>query len=279
VHIVFTARDSIYRAGEIFYLGSHDGGRTWDEAIIISDQDSINSPLAFNTSWPGGTAVSWYDGKYSPYPWTGDIFVRRRNKLGQWSEIDSLTTAHRAVWSDILAERTHLHVVWEDERHDPGHNFEIYYRESPDLGITWYPEVRLTNAPYHSYRPALACGGRYLHLFWYDRRDYGNNGRSVIYYKRRDLSISTPEGYQVDIPGNISISPNPFRKHTIISFSLFSPSAHLEIYDQAGRRVFRQEYTESGQHRVVWSTERAGVYFIRLKDRTRAIIQKVVALE
>ena len=282
VHIVFTARDSIYRAGEIFYLGSHDGGRTWDEAIIISDQDSINSPLAFNTSWSGGTAASWYDGKYSPYPWTGDIFVRRRNKFGQWLEIDSLTTAHRAVWSDILAERTHLHVVWEDERHDPGHNFEIYYRESPDLGITWYPEVRLTNARYHSRRPSLACGGRYLHCFWADARDdtiYPPGIVTQIYYKRKDLSISTPEGYQVDIPGNISVSPNPFRKHTIISFSLFSPSACLEIYDQAGRRVFRQDYAESRQHRVVWSTERAGIYFVRFKTEGVATVRKVVALK
>ncbi|RKX69421.1 hypothetical protein DRP53_08200, partial [candidate division WOR-3 bacterium] len=189
VHIVFTADDPDSGNTEVFYIGSHDGGRTWDEAMIISHRDDIAGQIPFNTSWPGGTAVSWYDYKYSPYPWTGDIFVRRRNKFGEWLEIDSLTTAHRAVWSDILAERTHLHVVWEDERHDPGHNFEIYYRESPDLGITWYPEVRLTNAPYHSYRPALACGGRYLHLFWYDRRDYGNNSWGVLYYKRKDLSI------------------------------------------------------------------------------------------
>ncbi|RKX68557.1 hypothetical protein DRP53_10510, partial [candidate division WOR-3 bacterium] len=176
----------------------------------------------------------------------------------------------------------HLHVVWEDSRHGPSDNFEIYYRESPDLGITWYPEVRLTNAPYHSYRPALACGGRYLHCFWADARDdtiYPPGIVTQIYYKRRDLSISAPEKHPAEVKGILSVFPNPFYRNTIISFCLFSSPAHLEIYDQVGRKVFRQEYTESGQHRVVWSTERAGVYFIRLKDRTRATIQKVVALE
>ncbi|RKX70775.1 hypothetical protein DRP53_03960, partial [candidate division WOR-3 bacterium] len=195
VHIVFTADDPDSGNTEVFYIGSHDGGRTWDDAIIISHRDGIHSPRPFNTSWPGGTAASWYDYKYSPYPWTGDIFVRRRNKFGEWLEIDSLTTAHRAVWSDILAERTHLHVVWEDSRHGPSDNFEIYYRESPDLGITWYPEVRLTNARYHSRRPSLACGGRYLHCFWADARDdtiYPPGIVTQIYYKRKDLSISTP---------------------------------------------------------------------------------------
>jgi len=102
VHIVFSADDTVFPKTEIFYLHSPDGGRSWDQVEIISHRDSVPSQIPFNTSWPGGTAVSWYDYKYSPYPWTGDIFVRRRNKFGQWSEIDSITTAHRADWSDIF---------------------------------------------------------------------------------------------------------------------------------------------------------------------------------
>ncbi|RKX68548.1 hypothetical protein DRP53_10530 [candidate division WOR-3 bacterium] len=277
VHIVFTADDPDSGNTEVFYIGSHDGGRTWDEAMIISHRDGIAGQIPFNTSWPGGTAVSWYDYKYSPYPWTGDIFVRRRNKFGQWSEIDSITTAHRADWSDILAERTHLHVVWRDERHLPGYNTEIYYRESPDLGTTWYPEVRLTNAPYHSRTPSLACGGNYLHLFWADQRDNGNGGPSAIYYKRKDLSVTTPEDYQ-ERPFGITISPNPSYGRVNIAFRLSEIPASVKIYDQLGRQLVNKEISRLGDHQIIWQTGRAGVYFIRLKTKTETITQKVVVL-
>jgi len=43
--------------------------------------------------------------------------------------------------------------------------------------------------------------------------------------------------------------------------------------------VFRQDYSESGQHRVVWSAERAGIYFVRFKTEGVATVRKVVALK
>jgi hypothetical protein len=288
VHIVFCAEDTTTGAFEIFYLGSHDGGRTWDDAIIISHRDDINSPRPFNTSWPGGTAATWYDYKYSPYMWTGDIFFRRKvDSLGNnWDEIDSLTTAHRAVWSDILAERTHLHVVWEDERHAPGYNFEIYYRESTDHGITWLPEMRLTNAPWHSYRPSLACGGGYLHLFWQDRREYGNPGNAPLYYKRKDLTSNIFENNQKETLNILSIFPNPCRNSTTISFSLTVSPVFIEIFDITGRRVFKKIILNKEYNKVIWEGKnqqgkevKTGVYFIQLKSNDQTVTKKVIVLK
>jgi hypothetical protein len=219
--------------------------------------------------------------------WTGDIFFRRNvDSVGAWDEIDSLTTSHRAVWSDILAERTHLHVVWEDERHDPGNNFEIYYRESTDLGITWLPEVRLTNAQWNSYVPSLACGGGYLHLFWQDRREYGNTGNAPLYYKRKDLISTILENNQKEISNVLSVFPNPCRNSTTITWSLTEFPAVIDIFDITGRKIFKQVIFEKQNNKIIWEGKnqqgkevKTGIYFIQLKTEDQTITKKVIVLK
>lgn len=284
VHIVFSADDTSYAGTEIFCLASSDGGRTWRPPTIISYRDTVAGQIPFNTSWPGGTAAVWYDYKYSPYVWTGDIFFRRNvDSVDAWDEIDSLTTSHRAVWSDILAERTQLHVVWEDERHDPGNNFEIYYRESTDLGITWLPEVRLTNAPYYSYGPSLACGGGYLHLFWQDRREYGNTGYAPLYYKRKNLISNVLENNQKEISNILSVFPDPCRNSTTITWSLNEFPAVVDIFDVTGRRIFRQNISGKESNKIIWKGKdqqgkevKTGIYFIQLKTENQTIANKLI---
>jgi hypothetical protein len=288
INIVYEAPDTLYGATEVFNIGSQDGGQTWDIPVIISDEDSVNSPRPFNTSWPGGTAATWYDYKYSPYPWTGDIFFRRKtDSLGNnWDEIDSLTTDHRAVWSDILAESTHLHVVWEDERNDPGNNFEIYYRESTDLGTTWLLEVRLTDASWHSYRPSLACGGGYLHCFWYDRRDYGNNGAGVLYYKRKDLSQSVVETNMFPLSSllKFDVYPNPFYDILNIRIELrakgIEKNLDVKLYDILGKEVVGYDLNEKTDRITIDTKDLpCGVYFVQIQAGGESGIRKVIKIK
>jgi len=121
-------------AMEIMFKRSTDNGTTWSDSMIISDIDSMGSFKArISSDTIANVHTDWCDYKYSPYPWTGDIFYRASRDSGStWEPIDSLTTQHRAVASDILAEGSNLHLVWEDDRHDFGNNFEIYYRMSTD---------------------------------------------------------------------------------------------------------------------------------------------------
>ncbi len=265
---------------EIMFKRSTDKGVTWPDSMIISHYDSLGSQSArITVDTAVGFHITWYDYKYSPYAWTGDIFYRASRDSGNtWEEIDSLTVMHRAIRSDILAEGSNLHLVWEDDRNGFDENFEIYYRMSTDLGRTWLPEERLTNAPYHSMCPSLACGGGYLHLFWRDCRDSANNGIGFIYYKRKDLSIAISEfHYQDGASEFLTVSPNPFKEKTLITFFLPNASGILEVYNVSGCSVFKKGLSGKGRKEVLWQADRAGVYFIRLRTIDKIIIKKVVA--
>jgi hypothetical protein len=75
-----------------------------------------------------------------------------------------------------------MHVAWTDERDDIGEcttdatpcREEEYYRRSPDGGVTWDPEVRLTadpaGAPAESWAPSIAAAGAHVHVAFMDRR-------------------------------------------------------------------------------------------------------------
>ncbi len=281
----YSELNTILAAHEVMFRISLDDGITWSDSFIVSDFDSVESQWpAMDADTTGGVYICWFDGKYTPYSWTGDIFCRTSRDSGNtWEEIDSLTVMHRAVASDILAEGNNLHLVWEDDRHDFGDNFEIYYRISKDLGLTWEPEIRLTNALFHSYQPSLVCGGGYLHLFWQDRREYGNNGSSApIYYKRKDLSHSITESNKSDFVTNLrfEIYPNPFCQTLDIRLWTLVENSEIKIFDILGKEVISYELKDKGKGiRVDTRHLPCGVYFVQIEANGESGIKKVVKVE
>jgi hypothetical protein len=165
---------------------------------------------------------------------------------------------------------------------------------STDLGRTWLPEERLTYAPYKSIGPSLACGGGYLHLFWQDRRDYGNNGPSApIYYKRKDLSIGINERRQISKSSvlNLNISPNPFKEKVTIRYMIPDTRYRIgdfsiKIFDVLGKEVivYRSEKEEVGGEKdegIIIDTKDlpGGVYFVMVKAGDGCVVKKVVKIE
>jgi hypothetical protein len=164
---------------------STNWGDNWSDDIFISDMDSS---LA---QWPsigaddnGGVYISWFDYKYSPYPWTGDIFLRRSTDNGEtWDSIIAVTNNHLCIESDVCADTSSAHVVWHDERHNMGNgNVEIYHRKSTNVGAIWSDETRLTNAPYQSGDPRITKDNSKLYMVWIDNRNEPDP--QAIYFKK-----------------------------------------------------------------------------------------------
>jgi hypothetical protein len=286
---------------EIYSVRSFTAGEVWTDSQVVSDNDGIASQCpAMNTDDSSGIHITWYDYKYSPYPWTGDIFYRASPDSGStWEPIDSLTVMHRARHSDILAEGNNLHVVWDDDRNGFGENDEIYYRMSTDLGQTWGNEIRLTDALCHSRDPALACAGQYLHLFWSDLRDDSTNRIGEIYYKRKDLSqgVNDIEHSVQRIQSWFEVYPTLFSEKIRIKQSAWCMEQRSKKYSMNNDPMFYAQcikvYDISGKE-VIGETERGGisetvqidtsdlpcgVYFVELQAGSIKEVYKVVKVK
>src|SRR5207245_2093244 len=109
---------------------------------------------------------------------SNEIFFKRSANSGiNWSvNIQLTSSAGASQYPCIFSSGSYVHVVWHDDRDG---NDEIYYKRSTDYGLTWSADTRLTNDGGNSRYASVSSVEPYVHVVWYDDRDYN----SEIYYK------------------------------------------------------------------------------------------------
>jgi hypothetical protein len=192
VHIAYI--DARSSNDEIYYNRSTDGGITWGPDTRLT--------YGINNSWyPSISAVNsmvhvaWEDNRVGYYK----VYYKRSTNGGSnWSS-DTLLTTHEngSLYPYIIASNQvispNVHIVWYDNRDG---NYEIYYKRSTNEGISWEPDVRLTNYAGSSEGPSLSISGIKVHLVWFDNRD----GDWEIYYKQNPTINLQP----IPAPSNLT---------------------------------------------------------------------------
>ena len=178
LHVVWY--DNRYANYEIFYKRSTDGGTSWgaDTRLTYNAAASYDPCLA---AYGNIVLVVWADDRNTG---NREIYYKRSEDGGStWGADTRLTNAPLSSESPCIAISGSLvHVTWYDERNDPSGNWytDIYYKRSADGGLTWGPDIRLTNKPNaYSGFPSVAVYGSIVHIVWEDYRD----GYYNIYYK------------------------------------------------------------------------------------------------
>lgn len=119
--------------------------------------------------------VVWYDAFIGNYL----IFYRRSTDGGTtWRQDTNLIlTNYEATKPTIAVSGNYLHVAWVDRRIG---NDEVYYKYSTNGGISWGPDIRMTDNVYNSQQPSIDASGQNVVLMW----DDNISGNYEIYYKR-----------------------------------------------------------------------------------------------
>jgi len=187
---------------QIYYKRSEDNGSTW----------GVDTRLTFtnDTSWRPCIAVSdscihvVWEG-YRDH--IGQIYYKRSCDGGNtWSNDIRLTDlSGTSIRPNLAASGKGVSVTWVDDRDG---NKEIYYKQSYDEGLSWEPDIRLTEDTAESNHPFISVSGPQINVIWYDFRD----GNYEIYYKRNPTG-GFPVGIgneKKNIPDKlISVYPNP----------------------------------------------------------------------
>lgn len=164
---------------DILYKRSTDKGETWSGVIRLKSILGYSYAPSITTDLENRIHVVCYDGS----PGNDEIYYMRSTDGGiTWSILKRLTYNEGNSWKPKIAKDSFngIHVVWIDDK--PG-NWEIYYKSSPDGGVTWSGPTRLTWNVDYSWNPSLAADsiGR-IHVVW---EDYTSKGYDIFYKNRK----------------------------------------------------------------------------------------------
>jgi hypothetical protein len=150
---------------EIYYRRSPDGGTTWEPEQRLSTGRAYDQHPAVAVSGQHVWVV-WHRKRSQGV----SLLIRRSTDGGlTWGRTRTLTSrAGHAAHASVAATANRVHVVWGDGRDGTA---EIYTRRSFDLGLSWEPAIRLSDAPYESWVPSIATAGDKVYVAWVDYRD------------------------------------------------------------------------------------------------------------
>jgi len=183
---------------EIYYKHSVDAGVSWgaDTRLTSSTAASLNPSVSVSGSV---VHVVWEDGRDGNF----EIYYKRSTDGGTSWGLDTRLTSNSDVsfYPSVSVSGSVVHVVWRDTRDG---NYEIYYKQSTDGGISWGFDTRLTSNSAVSYLPTVSASDSVVHVVWYDNRD----GNDEIYYKRSaDGGITW--GSDAPLTSNSAVSQYP----------------------------------------------------------------------
>ncbi len=264
------------------YSHSTDMGQSWSDEIDIAN-DSSGAQRVFMAAQDSHVVVSWKGYKYSPYTFTGDLFIRQSLDWGEtWGEAQVLTDSHKVWMGSVYIEDSAIVAVWQDDRYrDTNNNSEIFAKYSTDYGINWSEEERLSYGDQHSHAPISCMIVDKIHVLWGDIRPDAPG----LYYCVNDLSTGISET-KISHPTNIYISsyPNPFNARTVITYRGIE-GGEIGIYDITGRLI--KTLNVSGKEGgIVWDATddhgnriSSGVYLIRARTSNGDASRKAVFLK
>jgi hypothetical protein len=251
--------------GEIYYKRSTDAGLTWgaDTRLTNDLADSWDPCIVVNGSVMHLVWMDMRDGNY-------EVYYKRSEDGGiSWGDDTRLTNASgESQYPNIAVSGPNVHLVWPDARDG---NFEIYYKQSTDGGLTWGLDTRLTSAVNASQSPSVSASGSVVHAIWYDKR----SGNNEIYYKRNPTG-NTMVGFADNVANNSgpqsSIYPNPASGKTCIKFNQdFKGVALISVYNVLGERMIHRE-TMTSETIIDVSCLQKGVYFVGVTLDNKPII-------
>jgi hypothetical protein len=191
VHVAWSNNQVPSGVSEIYLANSMDGAQTFSPALMVSSDDGRSSWTAAVASVGQTVHVAWTDDRFNvdaqgqPYD-CGTVgggatcheeeYYRRSTDNGASFPGPEVRLTMdppgmpKYSWApSLVAESQDVHIVYFDQRTGV---FQLYYRHSPDSGMTWQAEncftCGLSSTPMGGWwRPSLSAHGSQLRVaFW-----------------------------------------------------------------------------------------------------------------
>jgi hypothetical protein len=197
-NINFVCCDSTQSNYEIYFRRSTDDGASWSQPINISNNAETSYKPVIVADSSGKITVVWEDFSLGNF----EIYSSFSNDNGaNWNQAVNVSNNTKTSRNPMVAVDSsgNINVVWHD--YTPG-NYEIYFSRSIDNGVTWTPEVNISNNTENSFSPFLAVDSfANLNVVWYD---YSTGNNEIYFCRSTDNGVSWSQ--TINISNNTTYS-------------------------------------------------------------------------
>lgn len=227
----------------MFALAANSTFSQWQPDVRLSDYPAssrTNLHNARNIASEGNMVhVVWEEGRHGA---SRQLYYKRSTDKGvNWGPDTRLTdNIGNSIQTNVAVSGQFVHIVWRDSHHG---NPEVYYRRSTDGGISWEPEVRISNNPDGTRYPMVAVSGQTVHVVYDDER----NGGTEIYY-RRSADFGATWGAETRLTNMAGAS-------YFCSIAVYGLNVHLsweDSRDGPNREIYYKRSTDGG---ISWGAD------------------------
>ena len=200
--------------GMILLISGVITSQTWDPRVRLTYNDgSSRSP--FVAVGPNKVIhVVWNDSSSGK----NEIFHKRSTNGGTvWSYLKRITWSNEnAVFPNIAVDsNNHVHLVWQDYSYG---NYEVLYRKSTNIGISWSSTTRLTWNSGGSMAPVIAIDSNdNMYVVWgnsyasdseifYKKSTDGGSSWSILKRLTWSTNLSTDPTVVIDSSDNVCVA-------------------------------------------------------------------------
>lgn len=159
---------------EIYYKNSINRGKSWSISMRLTNNEGISFWPVIKSDGEKLHLV-WSDGKDG---YSMKLYYKYSENGGaSWSQEIALTSdTFNSQFPQMIVSKGVIHIVYY--KADSGGIWEVYYKRSPDGGISWESEVKLVSNGW-SVVPSITANGDTVFVVWQDCRDK----KYKIYYR------------------------------------------------------------------------------------------------
>jgi hypothetical protein len=201
---------------DVYVAKSTNGGASFGSNVKVSDGANYQYKSAIGVGPSGNVYVAWTDFRSDA---SGDVYFARSTDGGATFSTNirvNTTTTAAQVYPELAidADET-IYVVWLDARRSAENANDIYMARSTDLGVSFDPGVRMSDADLPSdsvtnylYPAVTAAGHGQVAAAWYDMR----TGDTDTYMSRSyDGGVTVVPSWRVnDLTANSQSVPDIF---------------------------------------------------------------------
>ena len=309
--------DEIYVAwafnNKIYFNKSIDDGNTWlNQEIFVCDQIG-----GWDYTIPGinrcnGLPITVTDLSNSPYQGTiyinftdqqngtdnTDVWLVKSTDGGNtWSQPlkvnnDTTQTHQFLSWMTVDQITGYIYVIFYDRRNYTDNNTDVYLAMSKDGGNT-FKNIKISESPFNPNSSVFF--GDYTNISAYNNvirpiwtrldNDQLSILTAIVDTNNFIVGINQPQKEKNIINNNISVSPNPFKNNTFVSYKIHKDSyVKIILNDVYGNTIktLKNNKLKAGKYiQKISSNEnnlQNGIYFVQIIINNNTIITKKIIL-